>query len=422
MIFAPVLNVGLGAYGDLLSLLCVMLIASYLFRALYKGKFVMQHEPRNLMLVMLLVVIYGLCSSALIGSGDSLQVALRPIRAFIMFLGLYAFVDLYVRVNGVGFEIKLVNDVFIAIGLHALIMIAQFVIPEFRNFLYPYTFADQVLELNQQFRMAGLTSGGGAQLSVYQSIGLLLYPFVLAEQTTYRSRAISHIIALCIAVSLILSGRSGIISAFIFLPLAMYWALKKMHLPGLLSITKIVGVIALIGGGTYVIGGKDWLSADQIASFEMAINRGFDLVMSSEALSDNESIQELKSYIIFPDDPFIFLFGDPRLFEASYWMAGRIVQTDLGYVIFLYGYGVIGSIIQYSFYGVIAYYGVRYWKYSKPLSAMSILLVLVIMLFHAKEVFVFTRIGLSLTSFFILALFFTKQLERRRRLRLGSSG
>jgi hypothetical protein len=43
---------------------------------------------------------------------------------------------------------------------------------------------------------------------------------------------------------------------------------------------------------------------------------------------------------------------------------------------------------------------------------------LVIMLFQAKEVFVFTRIGLSLTAIFIIALLFKKQFERRRGLKL----
>jgi hypothetical protein len=418
MIFAPVVNVGLGPYGDSLSLLCALLIGWFAFRAIRSRTFTLEIEVRHLVLILALTLLYALVTGILIGDGDALQLVLRPIRAFIMFFGVYVFVQLYARRAGAEMDNMLVHDVFIALGAHAIIMIAEFVFPSLRDLIYPWTFADQVIEWNQSFRMAGVTSAGGSQLSVYQSIGLLLYPFVLSRQKGFTARLVSHVLALCIALSLILSGRSGIICAVIFMPLAFYWSTGKRGASSVVALGgKLVLIIAVAASLMGVLRGSDWLEPEQTARFEVAATRGIDFFFASDAAGNQASVREdLESFLIVPDDATTLLFGNPPLFEAAYWMGNRIVNSDLGYVIFLFGYGILGSLLQYGFYGLILLYAIRYRRYSQPLANISILLVFVIMLFHAKEVFVFTRIGLSMTTLFIAALLCMRRLKRDRAL------
>lgn len=413
MIFAPVVNVGIGPWGDTLGLTCILLIAGFALHAVTNRTFTLHVEARHLMLIVALSIVYALVTGALIGEGEALQLVIRPVRTLVTFFGLYVFVQIYAKRFGSGFDTLLVHDVFIALGAHGVLMIAQFLFPSVRDAIYPYTFADQVIEWNQSFRMAGVTAGGSSQLSVYQSVGLLLYPFVLAGQSGFRKRLVSHVLALCIALSLILSGRSGIICAILFMPLALYWASHGKGFTGLVAtFAKVAVVFLVVGAGIGALRSWDGLDPDQTRMFDFAVTRGVDFLFSSESASRQADVQEeLLSFIIVPDEPLTLLFGDPPLFEAAYLMQNRIVNTDLGYIIFLYGYGIVGSLLQYSFYGLILLYAIRYWRYSKPLAATSVLMVFVIMLFHGKEVFVFTRIGLSLTTLFIVALFCAKRFK-----------
>jgi hypothetical protein len=180
---------------------------------------------------------------------------------------------------------------------------------------------------------------------------------------------------------------------------------------------KLAVIIAIAAAVIGVLRASDWLDPEQMGLFEVAAKRGIDFFIATESAENQATIrEELEGYIIVPDDATTLLFGNPPLFEAAYWMENRLVNSDLGYIIFLYGYGIVGSLLQYGFYGLILLYAIRYGRYSKPLASISILLVFVILLFHAKEVFVFTRIGLSMTTLFIAALLCTKRLERERAL------
>ncbi|MEL4402896.1 hypothetical protein AAEJ42_21885, partial [Shewanella algae] len=74
---------------------------------------------------------------------------------------------------------KLIELVFYSIGLHAIIMIIQFFNVEFKDFVYGYTTTGEFTSFEYNFRMGGLSgAAGGSILSVVQSLGIILMPFL----------------------------------------------------------------------------------------------------------------------------------------------------------------------------------------------------------------------------------------------------
>lgn len=404
MIFAPVLNIGLGAFGDTLSLLCLWLVLYYLNGSRSKPTIVLP-EIKNLALLLVLTIGYGILGALLFSSEQgSIQVALRPLRALIMLSGVYVFVLAYANRFKENFSEALLYDIFLAISAHALIMIAEFVFPEFRNALYPYTYADQVIEYNQQFRMAGLTNGGGSQLSLFQSVGLLLWPLVLLNHTSTRQKIVSTIFALCIAASLLLSGRSGIILSLLMLPLVIFLSQKNGFRHLMASGAKAIVLVAVLVGAMYVASSMEIDGLEDWAYAEQAVNRSTDFLSSNEPLMQHAVVEDLEGMLLIPEDAKTLVIGDPYLFDASYMGENRVVQSDIGYIVFLFGYGLLGSLLQYAFYVLILWYSIRYWPCNRSLALMSFVWALAVLIFQAKEVLVFSRMGFSMTTMFIVAL------------------
>lgn len=404
-IFAPVLNVGLGAYGDSLSLLCVVLIGWAVISPPL-GRLPLPRELQSLCLLLVGTAAYGIVASVLFSSEvGAIQVAIRPVRALIMFLGISIFIVMYARRFGAEFQDRLIYDVFLAIGLHAVIMIVQFLYPPFRDWLYPYTFADQANEYNQRFRMAGLTNGGGAQLSLFQAAGILLWPLVLSHQKGIVARTSTALIVVCILASLILSGRSGIVLALALLPVVTFLAYRgrgviKLAVRQSIEVVS-VGLILVIG----VAFSSQLENFEDIAYAETAWNRSLDFLFSTEGLFEREDVSGLfGEQYFFPDDTKTLLVGDAYLFDAAYRMEERLVASDSGYVVFLFGYGLVGSVIQYAFYFLIIWYAMRYAKYGRALAVFSVAWGVSILVFQTKEILVFSRMGFSLTTIFIAAL------------------
>lgn len=414
LIFGPVLDIGIGQLGDTLSLLCAILIAGFVVARKSASEIYVSRPVVTLSAVLVFVIIYGIITSLLFSSTTSgLQVSLRPLRALIMFFGIYVFMSIYARRHGPEFPERLIADVYRAIWIHAAIMVSQFIWPSLRDLIYPYTFADQALEYNQTFRMAGLTNGGGAQISVFESMGILLFPFVEARKTSLPQKLINLFGLVLISFSIVLSGRSGFLVAVLFGPIAVILALRSLEHASPMRVGMKFLLIALafalisiaLANPSYV---SELIPAEGEKGFLTASYRSLEFLEDSASgqLGQNQSLDELWEYLFLPESTLVLLFGDPTLYEKSYLMQARAVNSDVGYVIFLFGYGLVGSLLQYLFYVLSFLHAFRLRRQHRRLASIAMLFLAVILLFHAKEVFVFTRIGLSLTSFFMIALFY----------------
>lgn len=408
LIYAPVLNLKLGVifYADSQAFLCVILIVLGAFLA--RGAYF--QIPRSVLILTALltaIVSYGLVAALFFSnSSGTLHAALRPIRSLITLWGIYSFLRLQKKLKREVSELALIQLVFLAISAHGALMVLQFVFPAVRDFIYEYTFADQMLKVNQQYRMAGLSMAGGAQISVFQAIGIILLPFLLVQAQSATSIIFYCSAAAVDALSILLSGRSGVIVIVVlFVPsliLAVASTRKAARFQRLLVVGSACLVCALVAFAAFsaVDHLDDYIGTELADLYELAQDRTLQTFRG-----EDETIPDLReNHLLFPSDAKTFIFGNPRLIELDQGYDDRILQSDSGYVRFLFGYGAIGSALNYLVYLYIIVYSWRRRSEMPISSRISILLAVLILIFHIKEIFVLTRIGLSITCLVFLGI------------------
>lgn len=421
IIFAPFLNIGLGFFGDMLSFVCILFILVYMIKSLQSGRIQISKGVLNLIGILVISFIYTLFTSLLtIYEIKDFTAVLRPIRAIIVFLGVYIFVGYYIDYYGEQFLERIMNDIYLAIGIHAAIMIIELIIPELRNFIYHYTFADRVDEYNQQFRMAGLAMGGGSQLSVFQSLGAIIFPFVFKVSNKLKTKVIHIIIILMIFASVILSGRSGVYIILIFLPLGYFLNRKiiriKVNIPKKSQLIYIILILCMVSA--LLMNNNDvkllevTTNGHIAMSYKIAKYRAFETftgIFKTGKLNDRTINILISQHMKFPDSVPILLFGNPSLLDVGQ----RGVDSDIGYIRFLFGYGVIGSFILYLFYIFSLIYAYRFRKINSLFSSLTIIMLIIILIFQAKEVFVFARMGFSITSLLTVSMFYYNSILKK---------
>lgn len=321
-----------------------------------------------------------------------LELLLKPVRILGILLGSYCLVVLVNRYNP---QISIPRWVFYAISVHALIMVLQLISVDFRDFVYGYLNSGSYRSaFDYQFRMGGLSGGsGGAVLSVVQSVGVILSAFVLREKQTKASKIFTIICAILCFMSVVISGRSGLLSIIIFYPIAILLisdnVLKTLVSLFLLliffiSIVTAVGlIIDLSTSGEAENGGL-------IFSFATSISRTFDsilLIISTGNIEDS-TINTLIDHIILPDSFKTLIFGDPSTVSVN--QLYRVVDSDIGYIRNIWGFGIFLSMLYWSALLLMQIKLLLTNKHTYVKHA-AFIVGMIMMLFHAKELFYYVR-------------------------------
>jgi len=409
IIFGPLLDIGMGLFSDViifLSLLLSLYVLGYKKRKIDK-------EIKKYIYISLAIILYSILTFIIFNLAhpeESIRVLLRPIRIIITFLGIYSLVLLYIDKYGVQYINKILAHVYYSIAIHALIMVYQFIDPSFRNFIYSFTTAKYVLESNQLYRMAGLSGGGGAMISVFQSMGLLILPFLIKTEKKFFKKIIIIIFSMVIILSIILSGRSGMVTFAIFLPIiGIYFFIQsniliKLKYLAIYFFSIIVIVFSFI-----------WIYQNMLDELDPYAKRAFErtfesvITYSQTNKVQDQTVSALQNMLVLPDSPLQFFFG-----ELHYLGGYRGVQSDIGYIRYIYGYGVFGSILNYAFYIYALIYLYRNRKAYKDFSFLTSILLLTIMFFQMKEIFIFTKTGFSITSLMLIAYIMYLKTDRGR--------
>ena len=397
IIFSPVLDIGLGPFSDLIVLfsLCLVLIWLIFYRNKKIDGFII-----DLSILLLLIFIFS--SVALVITDiqyfiEGLRGPLRPIRALITLLGCYLLCRFYLEEYGENKIKEIVpKHIYFAISFHALIMTLQFFIPDFRDVIYSFTTAKNQIEFYQEFRMAGLAGAGGAQISAFQSLG-----FFIGLHLAFNSKIKFHVFLisqLLIILSCFFSGRTGLyiilVGSLAYIPIAFYFQNFKGFKRFILG---SAGVLFLFTGLFSQLYSSNFYD---IQFLSVAFQRNFEAFLSFQETGtfQESTILTLLDMIILPTDIETIVFGDYRLWADSGTHGSglpRILDSDIGYIRFLWSYGIFVSILNYIFYIFLAY---CVWK-SKSHSSLKFLcifLISMIFILHFKEIFIFTRTGLSI--------------------------
>jgi hypothetical protein len=290
--------------------------------------------------------------------------------------------------------------VFWSVALHAGIMVLQFYSVGFRNFVYAYTTTGQFRSsFEYNFRMGGFSgTSGGAMLSVAQSAGLAIAPFLLKVN---KGKSSLLIIAACILIasSILICGRSGLWSALVFVPVAFvlsngfsFKVIAKMTSVALLAILSIAFLVNFAVNR----------SGDNLTS--QALGRTLDTFVKLQQTGQfqDESVSTLEGMVLLPDEVSIILFGDgEHLLNKGF---GRELNSDIGYIRNLWGYGFIGTLLFLLpfLFGVAM--SIRYFA-TEPSARILLVISMMIAVFHAKESAMYARMLLSIWAIFIAMLY-----------------
>jgi hypothetical protein len=422
--WGPYLNVGIGFVGDVQVLFSTVVIAT-------SGGLPWRTASREVKWVVsatLLLAIYATLLS--LGYEKLIYVpSLRIVRAAIIFYASWCLVCRIYKHNGDQADRVLVTGIYFGIAAHGALMFAQFASPALREAITRWTFASEGEEINLRTRMPGLTTGGGAQLSAYMSMGFILFPYCYAVAKGKMMRASLSVGLAVVAISVVLSGRTGVYTAlFVFPIMILLVGYYSRAAGGLLEfafrLARSVFAVLACGISVYFLDYALRMSTFGGEYNNYAFERNLDMLLNpEEGIIRNSTILELKeNHLFVPSDVRTFFFGDLINMDHSQGSQGAVerkLASDIGYVRLLFGYGIFGSLAHYIIYiyMIAKLWGVR--RSNFMMSEMAICVFCMILIFNAKEVFVFTRIGWSICALLFCGAIISANARMIQNKRIG---
>jgi len=87
----------------------------------------------------------------------------------------------------------------------------------------------------------------------------------------------------------------------------------------------------------------------------------------------------------------------------------KYINTDIGYLRLIWGYGLVGSVFHYSFYIFAIYVIQALPNISKAEKSLPIILLLLTLFFNSKEILVFSRMSFQISMFVLFIVYFVSQ-------------
>lgn len=399
-IYGPVFN-SIGSWADFIFVTSIVLIYSNLI--LKKVPILNYFLP---FLILIPLFFYSILVSELtfnITFSDYIVLALKPVRILITLFGGYYLAYIIQKKYPQNFINEVFKLIYYSIGLHAIIMVAQFFSPEFKDYIYGYTTSGEFTSFEYNFRMGGLSgAAGGAILSLVQALGILLLPFFQVQSV--GEKILRIIFSILILASVFTSGRSGLLIIVICFPLA-FIATSKLEIQKLIS--RIAVLFLLVIGVFFTVYFLiQSLPVDDPVS--LALSRTFDTYINfkeSGTIKDETTSELFQYHILFPTELTIWFFGQPEnLVNFGFY---RTLNSDSGYIRDIWSFGIIGTFV---------YYFPIFWTFFKMLSANSksiatiflILFSIILIVFHFKEPFFYVRMLWSIYSLVLACHYLTK--------------
>ena len=400
-IFGPVFN----SIGPLADTIFIVSFALFFYNFLFYKNLIPAYS--RIFFILFPVFFYGTFLITLypgVVPSDYLQVLLKPIRIIITLLGGFSLmILLHKRYKNDSFNV-LVEMIFYSIVLHSIIMLFQFYNKDFKDFVYLYTTTGEFRSsFEYDFRMGGLSgTSGGPILSVVQSMGILILPFILKNSSKIK-KIVTITLGLLIIHSILICGRSGLWSLVLFFPLSIYLVNGKMYISTIVKIFLYISILVIslsvLVNFTIKIENPNPLKYSLTRTLSTFINYG------ETGNFEDETVNTLVKHILLPSDVSTLIFGNGKhIVDRGF---NRTLNSDIGYIKNLWGFGIIAFFIYLL--PLLKYLFISFRHRKAYASAALLFLVSVIMLFfHLKELFLYGRMLFSMYSLSIACFFIYK--------------
>lgn len=203
------------------------------------------------------------------------------------------------------------------------------------------------------FRSRGLTHGTGATLAAFQGTGILITAYLIIKAQSWKWTLFDVFSLGILAASVMLTGRTGFVVLPFVIGFVAIFTVYKSRISRKLLTSAFLFPAIIVGGFlimetyyTQYLGGRDVFGA----LTRWAFGEFGDLLTSGESKTVNILLDD---HLFFPEDPLLFLIGDPTTFSLYR------IPSDIGLIRRLFGTGLIGVTLIYTLVGLICYYSFR---------------------------------------------------------------
>jgi len=416
---APPLNTPIGVYGDpqiLFPLLMVLFFFSLLSRstlAIYPFK--------QTALLLVATILLATISMIIEGEGN-LYGTMRLGKALVMFLGIACFIT-FIRDK---YDVAIFREsfpfwIYLVISANGLVMLGQFYLPRLSELIREFTLAGAFTTITWDpsgaYRMSGLSLSGGAQVSLFQSIGVLLFPVLVVTERSIARILICTVLFFVNCFSVMISGRSGFYNVAVIFPLICVLFIWDSRFFNFSFVWKRIFVLFCImfsvaGFVIYAVRSPEEIAMRYSPALASAITRNLDFLSDNTGFIRNETTEVLwYNHIILPSDLRTWLVGAPEVMEDR--GITRTLDSDMGYIVSLNSFGIFNSFLQLLVNLIPCYFALRYRRHALRLGYAAMIVTASVLFFNAKEVMFFTRMAWPLQM--IIWCAFVYSLEDTRR-------
>jgi hypothetical protein len=313
------------------------------------------------------------------------------VYGIIMYAGALVLARRYGRHYGAGAPVALLKTLF-ALGLaHAAIQFAVLVLPAVSDAVYGVVALSEnsAAHISQGYRSPGLFSSGAAILGTFNAwilaIGLVAHLRLPGRAPVWRVLALS-VAAIVEIAAIAISGRTGFVALLICL--LVIGAYEVVSDPRSRLGRNVA--LALLASAVIVAAGALTVSVDNIRqnlrwSFEFiySISEGNGLATSSTSVL-------FQQMFFLPEGWFPLLFGTSNFGRSPDF---PYVDSDAGYVLMMYGGGIVGTLLMTSVFAFI--FGEALRSRTHPLVVLLLAFVGTILVVNVKDFYFIQNSGVS---------------------------
>ncbi len=337
------------------------------------------------------------------------------VMGFVIFFACYYFVYMYQLMYADQYLVRLFIDMNTVGVLHSVIIISTFLFPEFKLFLYDFiavtgkSYKYLFNEVNVP-RYQGIVQSGFSFLSTTHALLLIIgvWGFYMDKKNYRLSRIILFLFGqLILFTSIALVGRTGFVVLLMFLCIFVLWRIKLFLIhPFVLKKTAKL-IFAFIGFLIVIFYSIDF------SNYAVNLKHAFEFIfnwMETGRLFTFSTSVLLENEYFFPDNMFDLIFGISKFGRS---INCPRIASDVGYVLFIYGAGIFGMLIAYSFYFVGVYYACKYRRLNQHLAIFIIVYFIMLIIVNFKDYYFVSYSG-YIQVYFIMICALSRYVDYRK--------
>ncbi len=398
-----------GATVGIALLVCGALALSH-FASLLMGAHIPQRELHLLALLVGLLIVF-LLGSLRIGVQD-ISMVIMCLYGIVIFGGSMALARQYARAYGPKFIDAALLNLFLVGLLQSAVQIGVLASAPMSDLVYGIVALsdDSSIHIAQGYRSPGLFSSGAAVLGTFNAfvlaIGLtaLLRP---AFKPSWRRVSLVALASVVQITAIALSGRTGFVVLALYLALLSARGLMRTR-PALVgaNLFKIGTIIAALVLAFLFYVGADVIEQNLRWSFEFIYS-----LLEGEGLKTESTNILLGDMFFLPDTLSGLLLGTGNFGRSA---GLPYVDSDAGYVLMIFGGGVLGAVLTMSIFALICGQAASMRRRHPPLAFLIVFFVIAVFVINFKDFYFLQNSGVTQLLLFCHALLITESIRLGR--------